>query len=53
MEEAAAEILLEFEDKLEKAMHHMVEQLKTIRTGRAAPALDRDRDPIIAWAGGA
>ena len=39
MEEAAAEILLDYEEKLDKAMQHMTEQLATIRTGRAAPAL--------------
>ena len=39
MEDAAAMILMEFEDKLEKAQHHLLEQLSTIRTGRAAPAL--------------
>ena len=39
MEEAASLILMEFEEKLEKAMHHMADQLRTIRTGRAAPAL--------------
>ena len=39
MEDAAALILMEFEEKMEKALHHTVEQLATIRTGRAAPAL--------------
>ncbi len=39
MEDAAALITMEFEEKLEKAMQHMVDQLRTIRTGRAAPAL--------------
>ncbi len=33
------EILLEFEEKLEKSVHHLVEQLRGIRTGRASPAL--------------
>ena len=39
MEDTTAMIMMEFEDKLEKAMQHMVDQLRTIRTGRAAPAL--------------
>jgi ribosome recycling factor len=39
MEEAAAMILMEFEEKLEKVTHHLVDQFRTIRTGRAAPAL--------------
>ena len=39
MEEAASLILMEFDEKLEKAMDHMADQLRTIRTGRAAPAL--------------
>lgn len=39
MDEAASMILMEFEDSLDKAMQHLVDQLKTIRTGRAAPAL--------------
>ncbi|MCB9871870.1 MAG: ribosome recycling factor [Planctomycetes bacterium] len=39
MEEAAAQILQEFEEKLDRALHHLVEQFGTIRTGRAAPAL--------------
>lgn len=33
------EILLEFEEKLEKSVHHLVDQLRSIRTGRASPAL--------------
>lgn len=39
MDEAASLILMELEEKLEKAMTHMADQLRTIRTGRAAPAL--------------
>ena len=39
MEDAAATILLEFEEKLDGAEQHMVEQFKTIRTSRASPAL--------------
>ena len=39
MDEASATILKEFEDKLEKAKQHLIEQFHTIRTGRAAPAL--------------
>jgi ribosome recycling factor len=39
MEDAAAMIMMEFEEKLDSAMHHLTDQLKTIRTGRAAPAL--------------
>jgi ribosome recycling factor len=33
------EILLEYEDKLEKAVQHAADQLVGIRTGRASPAL--------------
>ncbi|HKD99521.1 MAG TPA: ribosome recycling factor [Planctomycetota bacterium] len=33
------EILLEYEDKLEKAVQHAADQLQGIRTGRASPAL--------------
>lgn len=39
MEDAAEMITMEFEEKLEGAMQHLVDQLKTIRTGRASPAL--------------
>ena len=39
MEDAAATILMEFEEKLDRAAQHMIEQFKTIRTNRAAPAL--------------
>ncbi len=39
MQDTVATIMMEFEEKLERAMHHMVDQLRTIRTGRAAPAL--------------
>ena len=39
MDEAGSLVLMEFEEKLEKAMQHMADQLRTIRTGRAAPAL--------------
>jgi ribosome recycling factor len=39
MEDAATMIVLEFEDRLDKAVHHLVDQFRTIRTGRAAPAL--------------
>lgn len=33
------EILMEFEDKVDKAIHHLTEHLGGIRTGRASPAL--------------
>jgi ribosome recycling factor len=33
------EILIEYEDKLEKAVAHLADQLVGIRTGRASPAL--------------
>ena len=39
MNETAKTILAEFEDKMEKAIHHLTDQLRTIRTGRASPAL--------------
>ncbi len=39
MNETAQLILAEFEDKMEKSIHHLTDQLKTIRTGRASPAL--------------
>lgn len=39
MEDAAAMILMEFEEKLDKAMQHLADQFRTIRTGRASPAL--------------
>ncbi|MEE2888006.1 MAG: ribosome recycling factor [Planctomycetota bacterium] len=39
MQDAVSVILMEFEEKLERAMQHMADQLRTIRTGRAAPAL--------------
>ena len=39
MEDASALILMELEDKLEGAVKHLSDQLITIRTGRAAPAL--------------
>lgn len=39
MEDTASLILMEFEEKLGKAVQHMADQLRTIRTGRAAPAL--------------
>ncbi len=39
MNETATKILAEFEDKMEKAIHHLTDQLRTIRTGRASPAL--------------
>jgi ribosome recycling factor len=39
MEDAAAMIVMELEEKLDSAMHHLLDQLRTIRTGRAAPAL--------------
>lgn len=39
MDEASARIMKEFDEKLEKAKQHLVEQFHTIRTGRAAPAL--------------
>lgn len=39
MEDAQQDVLLHLEDKMEKAVHHLQEQLRTIRTGRASPAL--------------
>lgn len=39
MNEMVDEIVLEFEDKVEKALHHLTEHLSGIRTGRASPAL--------------
>ena len=32
-------ILEEFEEKMEKSVHHLMDQLRSIRTGRASPAL--------------
>lgn len=39
MDEAAKKILSDLEGKIDKSVHYLVEQLRTIRTGRAAPAL--------------
>lgn len=39
MEDAAQKVLDEFQSKLDKAIHHLTDQLATIRTGRASPAL--------------
>ncbi|MHC5064117.1 MAG: ribosome recycling factor [Planctomycetota bacterium] len=39
MEEQAELILVDFKEKLEKAVHHLVDHLKGIRTGHASPAL--------------
>ncbi len=39
MNEVVQEIVMEFEDKVEKAIHHLTEHLGGIRTGRASPAL--------------
>lgn len=39
MNETAKKILAELEDKMEKAIHHLTDQFRTIRTGRASPAL--------------
>ncbi len=39
MEDAAQHILDEFQSKLDKAVHHLTDQLSSIRTGRASPAL--------------
>ncbi len=39
MNETAKKILAEFEAKMDKAIHHLTDQLRTIRTGRASPAL--------------
>ncbi len=39
MDEIAKRILTDVNDKMEKSIHHLSDQLRTIRTGRAAPAL--------------
>lgn len=39
MEDTVEEIYMEFEDKVDKAVHHLTEHLTGIRTGRASPAL--------------
>ncbi len=39
MDESTNKTLAEFEEKMAKSIHHLVEQLRTIRTGRASPAL--------------
>ena len=39
MDETSAQILSELKDKEQKAIHHLTEQLRGVRTGRAAPAL--------------
>jgi ribosome recycling factor len=39
MNEVAEEIVMEFEDKIDKAVHHLSDHLAGIRTGRASPAL--------------
>ena len=38
------ETLLEAIDKMDKAVGHVQSQFQTVRTGRAAPALDREAD---------
>lgn len=39
MDETTKRILGELDEKIEKSVQHLVDQLRTIRTGRAAPAL--------------
>ncbi|MFZ8978910.1 MAG: ribosome recycling factor, partial [Candidatus Nanopelagicales bacterium] len=39
MSEQVDEVLLEAEDKMDKAVEHVQHQFATVRTGRAAPAL--------------
>lgn len=39
MDEIASHILTDVNDKMEKSITHLSDQLRTIRTGRAAPAL--------------
>ncbi len=39
MEETSKQILSQLEEKIEKSIQHLIEQLRTIRTGRASPAL--------------
>ena len=39
MDETSQMILAELGDKVEKSIQHLTDQLRTIRTGRAAPAL--------------
>jgi ribosome recycling factor len=39
MDATSKHILDQFDDRVEKSIQHLVEQLRTIRTGRASPAL--------------
>ena len=39
MDDTSEEILLEYQDKLDKAVEYLTDQLRTIRTGRASPTL--------------
>ena len=39
MDDTTKLILSDLDDRIEKSIHHLTEQLQTIRTGRASPAL--------------